>query len=97
MVDYITNNVVYTRSTAVPEEAIANKAFTLRRLEAVKTLMSKLQDAKRGGVMSAQTKKSLENILPEVEGMLDDVSKISLQQLVKAGQVISRSTYYVCS
>ena len=86
-IDYITNNVVYTRSTGAPDEVITNRALATRRLEAANTLLDKLQDAKRGGTMAAQTKKSIENILPEVEGMLDDVSRITLQQLVKAGEV----------
>ena len=86
-VDYVTNNVAYTRTTGVPDAIIAQRALATKRYETAKTLIDELQRAKRGGSISAPTKTMIENVLPEVEGMLDDVSKISLQQLVKAGKV----------
>ena len=85
-VDYVLANVVYTRSSEVVGDVVAQRELTRKRFETVEVLIDELQRAKRGGSMSAQTKIMLETWLPEVEGMLDDVSKISLQQLVKAGQ-----------
>ena len=86
--DYLVNNVkISIRSTAVPESVANARVFARKRVEGARTLMAQLQNARTGGQIHAQTRKALENLLPEIEGMLDDVSRISLQQLVKAGKI----------
>ena len=86
-VDYIVKNVVWTRTSQAPDEITKRRAIADKRYDAAKNLLTQLQDAKRGKQIPWQTRKSIETILPEVEGMLDDVSQITLEQLIKAGRV----------
>jgi hypothetical protein len=86
-VDYIVQNVVWSRTSAAPQELLLRNNVAIERVDAAKKLIDELQRAKRGGQITAQTRKSIETLLPEMEGMLDDVSAISLDQLVKAGRV----------
>jgi len=88
-VDYIVQNVVWSRTSAAPQELLLRNNVAIERVDAAKKLIDELQRAKRGGQITAQTRKSIETLLPEMEGMLDDVSAISLDQLVKAGRVAS--------
>ena len=86
-VDYIVKNVVWSRTSVSPQELLLRNNVAIERVDAAKKLIDELQRAKRGGQITAQTRKSIETLLPEMEGMLDDVSAISLDQLVKAGRV----------
>jgi len=86
-VDHIVNNVVSTRTTGAPEELIQSRGLAGKRLAAAKTLIEEIQRAKRGGQITAQARKSIENMLPEIEGMLGDTAAISLEQLIKAGRI----------
>lgn len=86
-VDYVVKNVVWTRTSQAPDEITKRRAIADKRYDAAKNLLTQLQDAKRGKQIPWQTRKSIETILPEVEGMLDDVSQITLEQLIKAGRV----------
>ena len=86
-VEYITNRVVSTRTTALPASMLEAKGFAQSRLDAARKLIEVIQNSKRGMAITVQTRKSIEKWLPEIDGMLDDVSAVTLDQLVKAGRI----------
>ena len=85
--DHIINNVVTMSTSARPADMMVEEALSQKRIDGAENLIKALKGAKWGGAIPAQTVKSIENILPEVAGMLDPIANITLDQLVKAGKV----------
>ena len=86
MVDYISANLNW-RTTKVPENLIVDSKNAKDRLAKIKLVISELIRAKRGDQIHWQTRKAIEDALPELDGMLDDVSRITLEDLVEAGRI----------
>ena len=86
--DYlIQNNIVSSRTKALPSEILTDLAFAKEKLKGAERLIEVLQGAKRGAEIPYQTRRYLEKIFPEIEGMLGPISRITLDQLIKAGKV----------
>lgn len=84
---YILNNVVATtRTGAAPGKIKVARDLAAARLERIKALGKQLQQTKRGESIHQSTLRSLKNTFPELAGRLDDVSKLSLDDLIKAGK-----------
>ena len=86
MVDYISANLNW-RTTKVPENLIVDSKNAKDRLDKIELVIAELIRAKRGDQIHWQTRKAIEAALPELEGMLDDVSRITLEDLVEAGRI----------
>lgn len=86
VVDYIVSNL-NMRTAGTELDLIVNRNTTAERVDKAQLLIKELLRARRGDQIHWQTRKSIERSLDELTGMLDDVSRITLEDLVEAGRV----------
>ena len=86
VVDYIVSNL-NMRTAGTELDLIVNRNITAERVDKAQLLIKELIRARRGDQIHSQTRKSIERSLDELTGMLDDVSRITLEDLVEAGRI----------
>ena len=84
--DYVVGNVIWTRTAKSSEELVSRRDLASQNLKNVKALLKQLQQTRRGENMHPATLRSLKRNFPQFAGNLDDVSKITLQHLIDAGE-----------
>ena len=84
--DYIINNLVNTRTSAANKTLKLNRDISSKRLKNIKALLKQLQQTKRGENIHPSTLRSLKENFPSFAGSLDEISKVTLNHLIDAGE-----------
>ena len=84
--DYAVGNVFWTRTTAASQELKVQRDFKSANLKNIKALLRQLQQTKRGENIHPSTLRSLKMNFPQFAGNLDDISKVTLEHLINAGE-----------
>ena len=82
---YISDNVITIRTAAAPERVKIARDVDAQRLKQGKALLRQLFQTRRGENIHQSTLRSLKNSFPELAGRIDEISKLTLDHVIKAG------------
>ena len=85
-IKYVENGLISLRTPRQSEEAAFNLAAKKSRLKNLEGLLSQLHRTKRGENIHPSTLRALKDHFPEFEGALDEISQITLDHLIRAGE-----------
>lgn len=83
---YILDNVTTARTAAAPEKLKITRDLAAQRLKQSKALLRQLYQTRRGENIAGATLRSLKINFPEIAERLDTISKLTLEDVIKAGE-----------